>query len=466
MATPLKRGCAALVSFVLAMGCGAPEPGEHQQSFADVRAMLASQPKPCASDNVVLAWNTVAQNSIVTVAAQPIQRAELWVAIMHVAIYDAVNSIGGPNGGYTQFAVTPEKRRPASRAAAAAQAAHDILTHFLPAQQATFDAQLANTLAAVPDGKAETNGRAIGAEVAAGVLAQFDGIIPTVSYTYGPPDCGVYQSTPTNFPPALLPGFAIVKPFSMSSPSQFRPGPPPDLSSDTWMSDYNETKAYGQDTSTVRTPEQTEIGRFYTEHAVAQYQRGFRAFAQAHGFTIGENARFFAMANVAIIDSQIATWDAKYHYSFWRPSTAIRAGGCNPALVADPTWLPLAVTPAHPEYPAAHGSWTNSTAEVLKAWFGTSNVAFMLTSTVTGTTNFYPTTDYLRDQIIDARVYGGMHYRNSGVIGANLGAQVVANLLANKFIFASDTTDNGDGEVVCQSDVIEEVQSFNDRENL
>src|SRR5262245_26047487 len=138
MATPLKRGCAALVSFVLAMGCGAPEPGEHQQSFADVRAMLASQPKPCASDNVVLAWNTVAQNSIVTVAAQPIQRAELWVAIMHVAIYDAVNSIGGPNGGYTQFAVTPEKRRPASRAAAAAQAAHDILTHFLPAQQATF----------------------------------------------------------------------------------------------------------------------------------------------------------------------------------------------------------------------------------------------------------------------------------------------------------------------------------------
>ncbi|HET9036096.1 MAG TPA: vanadium-dependent haloperoxidase, partial [Myxococcaceae bacterium] len=306
---------------------------------------------------MIPSWNAVAQNALVAVAGLPIQRAELWMTIMHASIYDAVNSIGGPNGGFTQFAVTPKKRRPASSAAAAAQAAHDVLVHFLPAQQASLDAALATSLAAVEDGKAKDNGIIIGAEVAAGMLRLHDGIIPDVTYVYGPPDPGVYQKTPPALAPALLPGFALVTPFTMSSPSQFRAGPPHDLSSPAWISDYNETKAYGQNISSVRSAAQTETGLFYTEHAVAQYSRAFRVLAAANGFTIGQNARFFAMANIGILDSQIACWDSKYSYSFWRPSTAIRAGGGNTSLIADPTWLPLANTPAHPEYPAAHGCW-------------------------------------------------------------------------------------------------------------
>jgi hypothetical protein len=385
----------------------------------------ATKKKQCVADNVIPSWNATAQNSIVAVAAQPIQRAELWTAIMHSAIYDSVNSIGGRHGGYSQLVVTPTKRRPASRAAAAAQAAHDVLVHFLPAQQATFDAALADSLAAIKDGTAKTNGVLIGSEVAAKTLLVHDGVIPTVAYTYGPPNPGVYQATPPAFAPALLPGFAQVRPFVLSSPSQFRPEAPPSLTSATFVNDYNEVTAFGQDISTVRTAAQTETARFYTEHAVAQYQRAFRELAAAKGFTIGENARFFAMANTAIIDSQIATWDAKYNYSFWRPSTAIRAGGGNPVLVADPTWLPLAVTPSHPEYPAAHGSWTNATAEVLKAFFGTSAVTFSLSSTVTGTTHTFTSTDALRTEIISARTYGGMHYRNSTTVGAQLGANVV-----------------------------------------
>jgi len=375
----------------------------------------------CAVDTVIPSWNATAQNALIGVAKQSIQQSALDMAIMQAAVYDAVNSIGGPGGRLTQLAVTPTKRRPASREAAAAQAAHDVLVHFVPAQQASLDAALATSLAAVTDGKAKTNGILTGAEVASKMLALHNGVIATVPYTYGPMDPGVYQKTPPAFASALLPGFAQVTPFTMTRPSQFRAGPPPALSSDTFVSDYNETKAYGPKTGSLRTPAQTETGLFYTEQATAQYNRAFRAYSTANNFTIAQNARFFAMATVGIIDSQIACWDTKYAYSFWRPVTAIRAGGGNPSLVADPAWIGNAVTPAHPEYPAAHGCWTNATAEVLKAFMHTNNVNFSLTSTITNTTHTFATSDDLRGEIIVARIYGGMHYRNSVVVGTQMG---------------------------------------------
>ena len=446
------------LAFLVFGGCASTEP----TSSIDAAKSIEAAKKLCKVDTVIPNWNAVAQNALVAVAGLPIQRAELWIAIMHASIYDAANSIGGREGGFTQFAVTPTKRRPASRTAAAAQAGHDVLVHFLPAQQARLDAALASSLAAVKDGIAKDNGKLIGAEVAAKMVTLHDGIIPDVTYVYGPPDPGVYQKTPPAFAPALVPGFALVTPFTMSSPSQFRVGPPPDLSSDTWVSDYNETKAYGQDTSAVRTAFQTETGRFYTEHAVAQYNRAFRALAAANGFTIGQNARFFAMANLAIIDSQIACWDSKYHYSFWRPSTALRAGGGNASLVADPTWLPLATTPAHPEYPAAHGCWTNATAEVLKAWFGTGAVNFSLSSTITNTTHNFTSTDDLQAEIIGARIYGGMHYRNSVVKGAEIGQQVVANMLQNNFLPTDDDGDDSRDVGACQADVDEQASNSDD----
>jgi hypothetical protein len=381
--------------------------------------------------NVVTDWNAIAQNAIVTVGAQPIQRSQLWITLVHVAIYDAVVSI---DGRYEQFKVTPAHLRPASLEAAAIAAAHGVLVRLLPGQQASLDAERAISLAAFQNGIKKNNGIAIGEEVARRLLEIHDGVIPTVTYTpgIGP---GVWQPTPPAFAPALLPGFAQLTPFALASASQFRPGPPPPLSSKRFADDYNEVKVYGVATGSLRTDEQTEIGLFYTEHAVAQYSRAFRRYAIKNDFGILKSARFFAVANTTILDSQIAVWDAKYHYNFWRPVTAIRAGDAdgNPATDPDAAWIGVAVTPAHPEYPAAHGGWTGSVARMLELFNGTNIVHFAIDSSVTGTTRVFENTSYLRNEIIDARVYGGMHYRFSGEAGAILGERVADYVAANCF---------------------------------
>jgi PAP2 superfamily len=381
--------------------------------------------------NVVTDWNSIAQNAIVTVGAQPIQRSQLWITLMHVAIYDAVMSI---DGRYEQFKVTPAHLRPASLEAAAIAAAHGVLVRLIPGQKASLDAERALSLAAVQNGIKKNNGIAIGEEVAQRLLEIHDGVIPTVTYTPGTGP-GVWQPTPPAFAPALLPGFAQLTPFALASASQFRPGPPPALSSKRYADDYNEVKVYGVATGSLRTDEQTEIGLFYTEHAVAQYSRAFRRYAIKNGFGILKSARFFAVANTTILDSQIAVWDAKYHYNFWRPVTAIRAGEMddNPATRPDPVWIGVAITPAHPEYPAAHGGWTGSVARMLELFNGTNNVQFAIDSSVTGTTRVFENTAYLRNEIINARVYGGMHYRFSGEAGATLGEKVADYVAANYF---------------------------------
>jgi hypothetical protein len=392
-------------------------------------APLTGHPEP-NDGNVVTDWNAVAQNAIVTVAAQPIQRSQLWMTLVHVAIYDAVTSI---TGEYEQFKVTPAHLRPASRDAAAIAAGHGVLVRLLPSQQAALDAARERSLAAIRDGAKKDNGIAIGEEVASRLLEIHDGVIPTLTYTPGTGP-GVWQPTPPAFANALLPGFAQITPFALASASQFRPGPPPSLSSSVWTRDYNEVKAFGVATGSLRTPEQTEIGRFYTEHAVAQYNRAFRRYVIENDLNVQQTARFFAMANTAILDSQIACWDAKFHYNFWRPVTAIRAGDTdgNPATDPDPAWIGLAVTPAHPEYPAAHGCWTSAAATILEDFNGTKVVDFVLDSTVTGTTHVFENTDDLRAEIINARVYGGMHYRNSVEVGARMGEQV-ADWVAYRF---------------------------------
>jgi PAP2 superfamily len=392
--------------------------------------------------NIVVRWNAIAQNAIVTVAAQPIQRSQLWITLMHAAIYDAVMSI---NGDYEPFKVTPARLRPASREAAAIAAAHGVLVRLLPAQRETLDAAREDSLAAIRDGIAKDNGIAIGEEVAFALLQIHDGVIPVVSYTPGA-GAGVWQPTPPAFANALLPGFAQVTPLALVNASQFLPGPPPGLLSDEWTRDYNEVKAYGVATGSLRSADQTETGLFYTEHAVAQYSRAFRRYATNNRLGIREAARFFAMTNTAILDAQIACWDAKFHYNFWRPVTAIRAGALdgNPLTEPDPTWIGLAATPAHPEYPAAHGCWTSATARILEHFNGTKSVDFALDSAVTGTTHVFTKTDDLRAEIINARVYGGMHYRNSVEVGAALGEQVADWVAANYFRRVADENDDQD----------------------
>ena len=230
----------------------------------------------------------------------------------------------------------------------------------------------------------------------------------------------------------------------MTSPSQFRVPPPPALDSDIWVQDYNETKAYGGAISSVRTPEQTDLGEFVGGpgvHPMLQWHGTWRGIAVDQELSVLGAARLFAMLSTVASDALIGCWDSKFEYAFWRPVTAIRAGGGNPDLAADPTWIGLVITPNHPEYPAAHGCFSGSVVEVLTAYFGTDQLHFTMSSAAPGL--LQPVRSYDRfsqalTDILDARIYGGMHYRNSTVVGAELGRKVARQAIEHFFLPRGD----------------------------
>jgi len=389
--------------------------------------------------DMVLDWNGHAANAIVGVAMQPPPRGLIRLARVHVAMYDAVNAIEGYP--FTAYAVTPNVILPASPEAAAAAAAHDVLVALFPLQQADLDVKYAASLAAIPDdGTAKINGISVGQQAAAGILLfrADDGRDAVVAYVPGS-GRGVWNPTPPGFLPAQAPEVAHVRPFTLSSPSQFRAEPPPDLSSETWVRDYNETKSLGRATGSTRTPEQTDLGRFVSDQPMLQWNRAWRGISAAQEMSLADNARFFAMLTTAGSDALIACWDSKFFYNFWRPVTAIRAGDTdgNPETEPDPTWIGLVITPNHPEYPTAHGCFSSASTGTLKFFFGTDHFNFTMDSAVAGLTN--PVRHYTRfsqalDDILDARIYGGMHYRNSNDKGAIIGKQVSRYVTTHCFL--------------------------------
>jgi PAP2 superfamily protein len=380
------------------------------------------------AQDAVLDWNANAANAIIGIAKVPAPRALIRFAMVHTAIYDAVNAIQGYP--FEAYAVNPQVISPASPEAGAAAAAHDVLVALFPDQRADLDAKYAASLAAIPDGPAKTNGISVGQQAAAGILSfrANDGRNAVVPYTPGSGP-GVWIPTPPGFLPAQTPEAAYVQPFTLNSPSQFRAEPPPDLSSETWIRDYNETKSLGRATNSTRTPEQTDLGRFISDLAILQWNRAWRRISGAQGLPLADNARFFAMLTTASADSLIACYDSKYFYNRWRPVTAIRAGDTdgNPETEPDPDWISLVITPNHPEYPAAHGCFSGASTETLEYFFGTDKFDFTLDSTVAGLTNpvrYYTSFSQALQDILDARVYGGMHFRNSTQKGALIGKQV------------------------------------------
>ena len=397
------------------------------RSFAILITLLLASPAGVRGD-AVLDWNAHASNAIVGVAGMRPERGLIRLAMVHLAIYDAVNAIGGYP--YEPYAVKPNVASPASPEAATAAAAHDILVALFSAQQSDLNGKYAAALAAIPDGPAKTNGISVGQQAASGILAvrANDGRDASVTYTPGSGP-GAWVPTPPGFLAPGAPESAFVQPFALRSPSQFRAEPPPELTSETWTHDYNETKRLGAATGSTRTPEQTDIGRFWTEQPILQWNRTWRNISITHALSLPENARFFAMLSTASADAIIACWDSKYTYGFWRPVTAIRAGDTdgNPETVPDPNWTPLAVTPNHPEYPAAHGCFSGASTYTLRSFFGTDEFDFKIDSTVAGLTNpvrSYASFSQALDEVADARVYGGMHYRNSTHKGAIIGKQV------------------------------------------
>lgn len=395
------------------------------------------QPKTVPQPDMVLEWNATAADAIVGVAGLRPERGLIRLAMVHIAIYDAVNAIDGYP--FEAYAIHPTVVSPASADAATATAAHDILVALFPAQQADLDAKYAASLNTITDGPAKINGIAVGRQTAAGILAlrAGDGRDATVTYSPGSGP-GVWVPTPPGFLAAAAPEAAHVQPFALNSPSQFRAEPPPLLASDTWARDYDEVKNLGPATGSTRTPEQTDIGRFWSDQPILQWNRAWRNIAITQGLSLKETARFFAMLATASADAIIGCWDSKYTYNFWRPVTAIRAGDTdgNAKTEPDVNWIAQVVTPNHPEYPAAHGCFSGASTQTLKFFFGTDNFSFTIDSNVAGLTKpvrSYDSFTQALDEVRDARVYGGMHYRNSSHKGAILGQQVSRFLTAHFF---------------------------------
>ena len=390
--------------------------------------------RPAPPDTYVTTWDDVGSRAFTAAGLAPTEGFVI-AGYQAIAVYDAVMAI---DGGYRPFAVAARAPRGASAPAAVAAAAHRILLQYLPAQgPAIVDPAYDASLATIPDGRAKTVGLAVGERVAAALIAQRAGDGFRAPVTYAPPDPpipGVWL--PTAPTPPIGPYLGLMRPFSLASADQFRPGPPPALSSKRWARDYNEVKEIGSSTSTTRTAEQTLAARFWAEPPVQQDHAAYRRFVADHALEIVQAARFMAMISVTNADALIACFDAKYHYAFWRPITAVRAGDTdgNAATVGDPTWSPaLPATPNHPEYPSAHSCSTAGGSRVLEQFLGTRRIDVTVPSiTGLGDRHFATVAD-LQDEVGNARIWGGIHYRTSVEEGLRIGDQTAEQVLSRHF---------------------------------
>lgn len=399
------------------------------------------------AQNAVTDWHTHMESAVVVTGKKSPTVAFVYFAYADVAMYDAVNSI---DGRFQPFAVRIDAPRGASKDAAASVAAHDVLVHYLPLQHATLDTDLQASLDAIADGLAKTDGINVGHMVAAQWLAlrSGDGLEAPVSLPLPAPGPGIWEPVPTYpspnpiTPPPVAEWQAQFKPFALRSADQFleRVPPPPSLTSATFTRDFNLTKSYGALNGSVRTAEQTEIGLFWADNPAAQYSRALRGLVESQGLDTAAAARLGAMSFVALADSATACMNAKYHFWFWRPFTAIRNADTdgNPNTVADPNWEPLDVTPGHPEYPANHGCVTQTLMDTLTAFFHTDEIPYSVTSTVTGTTHSFISFKDVVTEVDDARIFGGMHFHHSVKEGNRLGRRVGDYILNHKFCRADE----------------------------
>ncbi len=389
------------------------------------------------SADVVIDWNNVMFDAIRTDSMNGI-RATRVMAMTHSAIYDAVNSIDDTHFPYHVNLNVPSTT---SREAAAAQAAHDVLVNVFPAQQATLATALNNSLSGIPAGPAKTDGIALGSSVAGSIIAlrANDHSGDTTPYTPGTLP-GQWRPTPPGNAAALLPNWATVTPWTMTSGSQFRdPVGPPALSSAAYAAELNEVKAIGAVNSATRTTDQTNIARFWasgggTSQATGHFNKIAQTVAAAEGNTLSENARLFALLNLAEADAPIVSWDNKYLFNFWRPVTAIQLADQdgNAATEADPNWLPLLTTPPYPSHSSGLSTVGGAAGEILERFFGTDNISFTTTAPGMGDRMFTSFSE-MSQEVANSRMYGGIHFRfedeRGRADGIALGEFVFANEL-------------------------------------
>jgi PAP2 superfamily len=374
-----------------------------------------------AAADVVTEWNEKALACATTAKQLPFAAART-MAMVHTAMFDAINSI---EDRYTPYKVKELAPPGSSPEAAAIAAAHAVLLNLFPDQKTDLDAAYTASMAQVPDGSGKAAGIVVGEKVAAEILALRASDGADAPNTYRPTTApGVYVMT-------TLPvgsQWGSVTPWAMERGSQFRPEAPPQLTSPEWASDYNEIKGLGRKKSTLRTSEQTDIARFWTITGPASWDPIVRQLAATSGRSLIENARLFALVEIATADAYIAVFDAKYTFNFWRPITAIRNGDIdgNNATEREPDWEPVVDTPLHPEYPCAHCITSSAAATVLESEFGTGPVrALTMTSPmVPGVVRKWITIRQWADEVSSARIYGGIHYRNSTVVGKAMGRKI------------------------------------------
>ena len=387
-------------------------------------------------DSYVTTWDAVGTQAFGAAGLTPAEGYTIF-AYTAIAVYDAVNAI---EHEYEPFAVEADAPAGAATGAAVAAAAHRVLAHYLPAQAATIiDPAYATSLATIPAGQARDDGIAVGELVAAQLIAQRadDGFRRPVTYTPpSPPIPGVW--IPTAPTPPIGTYMGQMRPFALASASQFRPDGPPALDSKRWARDYDEVKTIGSSTApaTVRTPAQTLAARFWAEPPVQQTRAAFRRFVGDRQLDVVGASRFMAMESVSYADAFISCFDAKYHYRFWRPITAIRAGDTdgNPATVGDPAWAPLLpATPNHPEYPSAHSCITPTGGRVAARFLGTQAIDFTVPSVTGLGDRSYATVDDLQEEVTNARIWGGIHFRSATQDGVRIGKRTVDYVLDRHF---------------------------------
>ena len=383
-----------------------------------------------AKADAVLDWNLIAVNTAAPSGPFPQAR---YVAIVQLAVFEAVNSITRDYRPYLGSIVAPHG---ASADAAAIQAAYRVLRTYFPASASTLGTARANSLSLIPDGQPKNDGIATGDAAAYAMIAlrANDGSSPAQFKIPGPPVPGEWQATPSC---PIVKGIAVgvffqwqnVTPFGVPSVSEFLLDPPPALTSREYAKAYNEVKAVGSLNSTERPQDRTNVVLFYASSSPTFiFNLAARQIVAQEGWhSLSENARAFALINMAINDGAIASFFNKYHYNFWRPETAIHAGDTNGNRETDPdpNFVPFIVTPCFPGYPSNHGSLSNAGAEVMRRLYGEAGHAITLSNpAVPNIVLHYGSFRQITDDISDARVYGGIHFRTDQTAGARLGRAV------------------------------------------
>jgi hypothetical protein len=395
---------------------------KHLILLAAVFAVLAAP--AVAQADAITEWNQNASTALFVTAAQPPQVSVVNMAMIHGAVYDAVNAIDGGHDGY--LLNSRIARRSDSKEAAAATAAYRMLLNLVPTQQLSLDPLYAASLATVPDGSAKTRGIAVGNAAAAAMIAARtdDGRFGGFRFTIG--------SLPGQWRP-VLPAFVNdpfawlkdVRPFLIESGAQFGSEGPAELTSKQYAHELNEVKSLGSATSTTRTADETLAARYWAENPPQTWSRIFRSLSVQQNVTLVDNARLFAMLYMTAADSLITVWTDKAKFSFWRPITAIREADNdgNPHTAADPAWVPLIPTPPYTEHSSGHAGLSGSIAATLQDFFGTDHIGWTDTN-VAGLTRSFTRFSAAIDEIVEARMWSGIHFRSADEQGAKIGRDV------------------------------------------